>query len=62
MEICTRCSKNVAEVRLDIKRLDNPDKALHGLLCGQCIEEVIHFLYSCTCHIKEKENERIHTG
>jgi len=53
---CSRCEKNKAEVRLDLYRIDNPEKKLHGDLCEECSEEVIHFLYSCTCHIKEKAN------
>ena len=50
---CTRCEKNEAIVRFDLTRLDNKKNNLHGLLCEHCVEEVINFLYSCTCHIKE---------
>jgi protein-arginine kinase activator protein McsA len=61
--ICTRCEKHKAEVRLDLYRLDNQETKIHANLCEECTEEVIHLLYSCTCHIKEKGNgERVHAG
>lgn len=52
---CTRCEKNEAEVRLELYRIDNEEKKLHANLCEQCSEEMIHSLYSCTCHIKENQ-------
>jgi len=51
---CTRCDKNEATIKLDIIPIANENNKMNGLLCEACGEELLEFLYSCTCHIKEK--------
>ena len=48
---CSRCEKNEAMTKLKFSPFYNDNK-LHAYLCEECMEEVIHFLYSCTCHIQ----------
>jgi len=48
---CTRCEKNEAMTKLKFSSFYNDNK-LHAYLCEKCMEEVLDFLYSCTCHIQ----------